>query len=227
MLLKTPNNSGGGPGQLALPELHRRLKWVALIAIGAFVLLVGRLWQLQVMRARATSSARSRTSSRSAICRRCAARFSTARHPARGQPAVVQPLRDAEVDDARGEGRVARMLGLGDDEIARIGERLEVGKKPRSERFRSSSSRIRAAIAPRRSSSRPARSSPASRSITSRIATTRRATSRRHSFGYMTQMRRPRPTSSATRATTRASSSGRYGLDLAWEELLRGRLPCG
>ena len=34
----------------ALPELHRRLRWVALVGIAAFALLVGRLWQLQVMR---------------------------------------------------------------------------------------------------------------------------------------------------------------------------------
>ena len=39
--------SGNGP---ALPELHRRLKWVAVIGIGALLILVGRLWQLQVMR---------------------------------------------------------------------------------------------------------------------------------------------------------------------------------
>jgi len=43
------NMSGGGYGQ-ALPELHRRLRWVALVGIAAFALLVGRLWQLQVMR---------------------------------------------------------------------------------------------------------------------------------------------------------------------------------
>ncbi|HSN26308.1 MAG TPA: hypothetical protein VLT45_08485, partial [Kofleriaceae bacterium] len=40
-------DSGFGP---ALPELHRRLRWVALLALAAFALLVGRLWQLQIMR---------------------------------------------------------------------------------------------------------------------------------------------------------------------------------
>ena len=34
----------------ALPELQRRLRWVAIAGIGALALLVGRLWQLQFMR---------------------------------------------------------------------------------------------------------------------------------------------------------------------------------
>ena len=49
MMIHKGNMSGGGYGQ-ALPELHRRLRWVALVGIAAFALLVGRLWQLQVMR---------------------------------------------------------------------------------------------------------------------------------------------------------------------------------
>src|SRR3954470_23202277 len=40
-------DSGYGP---ALPELHRRVRWVALGGIAALALLIGRLWQLQVMR---------------------------------------------------------------------------------------------------------------------------------------------------------------------------------
>ena len=40
-------DSGYGP---SLPELHKRLRWVALVVLAAFALLVGRLWQLQVMR---------------------------------------------------------------------------------------------------------------------------------------------------------------------------------
>ena len=49
MLIRQSAGPGSGNGP-ALPELHRRLKWLALIAIGALVVLVGRLWQLQVMR---------------------------------------------------------------------------------------------------------------------------------------------------------------------------------
>jgi hypothetical protein len=49
MLLRSQSgpNSGNGP---ALPELHRRLKWVALVGLVALFALAGRLWQLQVMR---------------------------------------------------------------------------------------------------------------------------------------------------------------------------------
>ena len=48
MLIRNPMSSGSyGP---ALPELHKRLRWVALGGIAIFALLVGRLWQLQVMR---------------------------------------------------------------------------------------------------------------------------------------------------------------------------------
>ena len=40
-------DSGYGP---SLPELHKRLRWLALVAFLGFAFLVGRLWQLQVMR---------------------------------------------------------------------------------------------------------------------------------------------------------------------------------
>ena len=39
-----------GQTTMALPELGRRLKWVALAMVVAFALLVGRLWQLQIIR---------------------------------------------------------------------------------------------------------------------------------------------------------------------------------
>ena len=41
------NAPGSGP---ALPELHRRLRWVVVAVVTAFAALVGRLWQLQVVR---------------------------------------------------------------------------------------------------------------------------------------------------------------------------------
>src|SRR5512139_4305629 len=49
MLPRSSSGPGSGNGP-ALPELHRRLKWVALGIILTAFLLVGRLWQLQVMR---------------------------------------------------------------------------------------------------------------------------------------------------------------------------------
>ena len=50
MLLRGSGSSQSPSGGIALPELHRRLRWVALAAIAAFLILIGRLWQLQVMR---------------------------------------------------------------------------------------------------------------------------------------------------------------------------------
>src|ERR1043166_3807177 len=49
MLIRQSSGPGSGNGP-ALAELHRRLRWVALIGIGALVVLIGRLWQLQVMK---------------------------------------------------------------------------------------------------------------------------------------------------------------------------------
>ncbi len=41
------NAPGSGP---ALPELHRRLRWLVVAVVTAFAALIGRLWQLQVVR---------------------------------------------------------------------------------------------------------------------------------------------------------------------------------
>ncbi len=49
MLIRNSGGPGSGQGP-ALPELHRRLRWVALVGFLALVALVGRLWLLQVMR---------------------------------------------------------------------------------------------------------------------------------------------------------------------------------
>src|SRR5436190_13610253 len=48
--LMSGQSSNSPSGGLALPELHRRLRWVAVVVVAAFALLGGRLWQLQVMR---------------------------------------------------------------------------------------------------------------------------------------------------------------------------------
>ena len=122
-------------------------------------LLVGRLWQLQVMRGesyyertvsnvvkeRYLPSVRGKILDRKGVA-------------ARRQPARVQHLRDAEAARRREtKAELARLLGLSDDEIAKIDERLALGKQARSAARRSWSSRIRAAIAPRSSSRRASR----------------------------------------------------------------------
>src|SRR3954464_7990890 len=120
-------DSGYGP---SLPELHRRLRWVALVGIAAFALLVGRLWQLQVMRGdsyfeRTVSNVvkeRYLPSVRGKILDRKGTPLADNR-PAFNIYATPKELTDAA------KAQLVRMLGLSDDEIANIEERLAVGKK--------------------------------------------------------------------------------------------------
>jgi penicillin-binding protein 2 len=129
MLIRHSSGPGSGNGP-ALPELHRRLKWVALIGIGALLVLVGRLWQLQVMRGesyyeRTVSNVvkeRYLPSVRGKILDRKGVSLADNR-PAfniYATPKRLTPPLKAEL---------VRMLGLSDDEVAKIDERLEIGRK--------------------------------------------------------------------------------------------------
>src|SRR6478609_4142600 len=118
-------DSGYGP---SLPELHRRLRWVALVGIAAFALLVGRLWQLQVMRGdsyyqRTVSNVvkeRYLPSVRGKILDRKGAPLADNR-PAFNIYATPKELTPQAKEE------LSRMLGLSDDEIVKIDERLAVG----------------------------------------------------------------------------------------------------
>src|SRR5689334_19645543 len=120
-------DSGYGP---ALPELHKRLRWLALVVLAAFALLVGRLWQLQVMRGesyyeRTVSNIvkeRYLPSVRGKIVDSKGASLADNR-PAFNIYATPKLL----TSDAKAE--LERMLGLSDDEIAKIDERLALGRK--------------------------------------------------------------------------------------------------
>ena len=120
-------NPTGGP---ALPELHKRLRWVALVVIASFALLVGRLWQLQVMRGesyyeRTVSNVvkeRYLPSVRGKILDTKGVSLADNR-PAFNLYATPKTL----TSEAKGE--LERMLGLSDDEIAKIDERLALGRK--------------------------------------------------------------------------------------------------
>src|SRR5512146_3384747 len=126
VLIRNPVSSGSyGP---ALPELHKRLRWVALAGIAIFALLVGRLWQLQVMRGesyfeRTVSNVvkeRYLPSVRGQILDRKGVPLA-ANRPAFNiyvTPKTLTPDVLAEL---------TRMLGLGDDEITKLDERLAVG----------------------------------------------------------------------------------------------------
>jgi penicillin-binding protein 2 len=120
-------SSGAGP---ALPELGRRLKWVVLALLLAFGLLIGRLWQLQVVRGdsyyqRTVSNVvhkRFLPSIRGDIVDRNGAPLATNR------PAFniyVAPGRfTPETRDA-----LVRLLGLSDEEAKTLDERVANGKK--------------------------------------------------------------------------------------------------
>ena len=129
MLIRQSSGPGSGNGP-ALTELHRRLRWVALIGLGALVVLVGRLWQLQVMRGegyyeRTVSNVvkeRYLPSVRGKILDRNGIALADNR-PAfniYAMPRQVTPQLEAEL---------VRMLGLSDTEIAKIDERLALGRK--------------------------------------------------------------------------------------------------
>ena len=181
MILRSRSGPGSGNGP-ALPELHRRLRWVALSALARVRAAVGRLWQLQVMRGdsyyeRTVSNVvkeRYLPSVRGKILDRKGVPL------ADNRPAFNIYATPKTADRRRRAPSSSRMLGLSDDEIAKIDERLAVGKKRDPEgagaRARGSGPRSRRA---RRAGA--ARGCPASRSTTSRTATTRRATSRRTS----------------------------------------------
>jgi penicillin-binding protein 2 len=119
--------AGHGP---ALPELHRRLKWVALLFVAAFAMLVGRLWQLQVLRGdsyyeRTLSNVVKESylpSVRGKILDRSGTPLADNR-PAfniYATPAKMTPDLEA---------LMVSMLQLSDDDVDKIHERLAVGVK--------------------------------------------------------------------------------------------------
>jgi len=79
-----------------LPELHRRLRWVALVGIAAFALLVGRLWQLQVMRGESYFERTVSNVVKERYLPSVRARSRPQRHAARRESPRVQHLRDAQ-----------------------------------------------------------------------------------------------------------------------------------
>lgn len=114
----------------ALPELQKRLRWVAIAGIGALALLVGRLWQLQFMRGdgyyqRTVSNVvkeRYLPAVRGKILDRKGVPLASNR------PAFNLYITPKEfTPDLTTE--LVRMLGLDEDELAKLQERLASGSK--------------------------------------------------------------------------------------------------
>ncbi len=218
MLLKGGSDGSGGA---ALPELHRRLRWVALAGIGAFLILAARLWQLQVMRGegyyeRTVSQVvkeRYLSSVRGKI-------LDAKRVPlADNRPAFNIYMTPGKTAEQPARDELVRLLGLSADEIEQVDQRLATGRKrdPKKpvlvleDQGRDRASQVEQA-GPRLPGvevhHEPYRYYPQGD-----IAA--------HLVGYMTQM----TAEEAERMLTTETSElvGRYGLESAWENYLRGK----
>jgi len=212
-------DSGYGP---ALPELHRRLRWVALLGIAAFALLVGRLWQLQIMRGdsyyeRTVSNVvkeRYLPSVRGKILDRKGAPLADNR-PAFNIYATPNKLTPETKQE------LARMLGLSDDEIAKIDERLAVGRKrdPKAPVLvLEDQGRDRAALVEQARARLPGvevMHEPYRYYPQGDLAA--------HLVGYMTQMTENEADKLGAQGYETSELVGRYGLESAWENYLRGK----
>ncbi len=112
------------------PELHRRLRWLVVVVVGTLLLLIGRLWQLQIVRgdeyyelARSNVVAESYLPSvRGKILDRNGVAL------ADNRPAFHVYVTPRLVDDAAAE-RLIELLHLDPDEAARLRERLTVARR--------------------------------------------------------------------------------------------------
>jgi penicillin-binding protein 2 len=221
MLIRASSGPGSGGGP-ALPELHRRLRWLAVLAVIAFMVLVGRLWQLQVMRGdsyyeRTVSNVvkeRYLPSVRGKILDRKGTPLADNR-PAFNIYAIPKQVTQQSRDE------LAQLLGLNDDEIAKVGERLEIGRKRDAKApilVLEDQGRDRAAFVEQslaRLSGFEVHHEPYRYYPQGDMAA--------HVVGYMTQM----TAGEADRLTAQGYDAnelvGRYGLEAAWENYLRGK----
>jgi penicillin-binding protein 2 len=212
-------DSGVGPG---LPELSKRLRWVALAVIAAFALLIGRLWQLQVMRGesyyeRTVSNVvkeRYLPSVRGKIVDSKGIALADNR-PAFNLYATPKLL-TPEV-----KGELERMLGLTEDETKKIDERLAVGTKRDPKRpilVLEDQGRDRAALIEQAKARLPGvevHHEPYRYYPQGDLAA--------HLIGYMTQMTADEADKLTAQGYDPSDLIGRYGLESAWENYLRGK----
>jgi len=221
MLIRSQSGPGSGNGP-ALPELHRRLKWVALAGIIGLFVLVGRLWQLQVMRGdsyfeRTVSNVvkeRYLPSVRGKILDRKGIALADNR-PAFNIYATPKQL----TPEVRAE--LVRMLGLSDDEIVKLGERLAVGTKRDPKipvLILEDQGRDRAALVEQSLTRLPGievHHEPYRYYPQGDLAA--------HLIGYMTQMTSGEVDKLGNQGYDPSELVGRYGLESAWENYLRGK----
>ncbi|HEX4420759.1 MAG TPA: penicillin-binding protein 2 [Kofleriaceae bacterium] len=221
MLIRQSSGPGSGNGP-ALPELHRRLKWVAMIGIGALLVLIGRLWQLQVMRGesyyeRTVSNVvkeRYLPSVRGKILDRKGVALADNRPAFNIYATPKQMTKPLELE-------LVRMLGLSDDEIAKIDERLEVGRKRDAKTaivVLEDQGRDRAALVEQALARLPGveiHHEPYRYYPQGDLAA--------HLIGYMTQMTAAEAERLGNQGYDPSELVGRYGLEDKWENYLRGK----
>ncbi|MCG8419912.1 MAG: penicillin-binding protein 2 [Proteobacteria bacterium] len=210
---------GSGP---ALPELHRRLRWIVIVVVATFAALVGRLWQLQVVRGERyyeqtlsnVVHQRFLPSIRGKIVDRRGESL------ADNRPAfnIYVTPRTFEAGVAN---RLIRLLGLSGDEVERLRERVEAGHK-RSEMtpvlIFEDQSRERAELIKQASFQLPGvevHDEPFRYYPHGELAA--------HLIGYMNQMTAAELEKYGPMGYDASELVGRYGLERAFENYLRGK----
>jgi penicillin-binding protein 2 len=219
--VKLLSGQSGGYGP-ALPELRRRLRWVALVGLAAFALLIGRLWQLQIMRGdsyyeRTVSNVvreRYLPSVRGKILDRNGVPL------AKNRPAFnIYATPRAWTQTTRDE--LARILNLSDDELAKIDERVALGKKRDGSRavlLLEDQGRDRAAQVEQKRALLPGveiRHDPYRDYPNAELAA--------HLVGYMTQMTAEELDRLGAQGYGASELVGRAGIEAAFENYLRGK----
>ncbi|CAN5905203.1 penicillin-binding protein 2 [soil metagenome] len=222
MLIRSASTPGTGAGP-SLPELHRRLKWVALIACLFFALLIGRLWQLQVIRG---DSYYERTVS-NVVKERYLPSVRGKILDKNGVPLADNRLAfniyaTPKMFTPEARADLVRMLGLSDDEVQKLDERIVVGNKrdPKlpivvlEDQGRERAALIEQAIT--HISGIEVQNEPYRYYPQGDLAT--------HLVGYMTQMTATEVDKLGSQGYDASELVGRYGLESAWENYLRGKM---
>jgi penicillin-binding protein 2 len=217
VLIRDANGQGPGFG-----ELRRRLRWGVLAFILSFSLLVGRLWQLQVLRGdtyyqRTVQNVvhqRYLPSVRGKILDRNGVPLADNR-PAFNLYATPREFTDAVRDE------LTRILGLNPEDLEKIAERLAVGQRrdPRQPvLILEDQGRDRAALveqAKTRLEGVEVHHEPYRFYPQGELAA--------HLVGYMTQMTSAEFDRLSASGYDSSELIGRYGLEAAWENYLRGK----
>ncbi|HEY4180563.1 MAG TPA: penicillin-binding protein 2 [Kofleriaceae bacterium] len=222
MLIRSASAPGTGTGP-SLPELHRRLKWVALIAFIFFALLIGRLWQLQVIRG---DSYYERTVS-NVVKERYLPSVRGKILDKNGLPLADNRLAfniyaTPKTFSPEARAELVRMLGLSDDEVQKLDERIEVGKKRDPKlpiAVLEDQGRERAALIEQAMTRIPGvevQNEPYRYYPQGDLAA--------HLVGYMTQMTASEVDKLGSQGYDASELVGRYGLESAWENYLRGKM---